>query len=563
MNLTFFTPDEAARLEAARRGLRNPWTVAYCVWENQYAKSGGIGAVARDLPPAFASAGVRTVVISPWHSRLKTAVPESDFEQAGITVRGTVRVLLGSAEVAVRILEQRTGTVLRLYLDSPGHFTADGAAEGKDPYIYSHDPCATLDDCSLVRDSMLACVAVPRVLAALGIRRDVVVHAQDWQFASTALATKLALLEGTLETAVVAVTSHNPYDHQLSPTMLSLLTGRTSPRYWTLDGEPVADSVYAHMLPLTDTSVSTVSRAFAKELTIDPLLSVHFTPHLQETYRKLGVIGIPNGRFGRAPAVDSTKAAKRRAMLDALRSFNDPRAFGRLNPPAGDSVPVFFMFGRFDPGQKGFDLLARAIAAVPEGMARFIMAPQVRDPQAFPGDQLFVADLERLARRRKGEVVIYPFQMDGEVYGRIMAGASFAVMPSLYEPFGAATEAYLAGTPVIARATGGLTDQVSDMSTGLLYRESTTLDIDLGAEWAAIEKSRDPAGRMAVPLYASMVAALAAALVRGAVIYSLCPEIYARWLANLPAKAAEFDWNRTAQQYLDWFSTASPRHVTA
>ena len=42
------------------------------------------------------------------------------------------------------------------------------------------------------------------------------------------------------------------------------------------------------------------------------------------------------------------------------------------------------------------------------------------------------------------------------------AGATFAVMPSFYEPFGAATEAYLAGTPVIARATGGLTGQVVD-----------------------------------------------------------------------------------------------------
>ncbi len=556
MNVTLFSQDEAAALNAARRSVTAPWTVVYCVWENQYAKSGGIGAVARQLPPEFAAAGCNVIVVSPWHSGLATAIPESEFEGAEIVRKAQVRVPFGAGDVPVRILERWELGVRRVYLSAEHHFEADGGVEGKDPYIYSHDPCATLDDCSLLRDSLLACAAVPHVLHELDFTANLIIHAQDWQFASVALTVKLAVLARTLRSAAVVITSHNPYDHQLSPEMLGLLTDRSAPANWAVDGQPIADSVYAHMLPLADAPVSTVSPAFARELLTDPLLTGHFAPHLQGIYRKLGVVGISNGRFGTAPRTEIPKLQKRRAMLAALENLEDSRAFGRLNGPLDDSIPVFFMFGRFDPGQKGFDVLARAIAAVPAGMARFILAPQVRDRVAAPGDRLFVEDLARLAERRPGDVVVYPFQMDAGVYGQIMGGATFAVMPSMYEPFGAATEPYLAGTPVIARATGGLIEQVTDMSTGILYRESTTLESDVPAEWASIAKSNDPAARMAIPQYGAMVAALAAALVRGAVIYSLSPEVYRGMLENLPAKAAEFDWNIAASRYLEWFGDA-------
>lgn len=556
MNLEVFTPSEVASLEASRGTLQAPWTVAYCVWENPYAKSGGIGAVARDLPPALAAAGAGVIVISPWHSRLKTA-------HADLVAMSDIEVPFGGRPVRLRLLETRAGAVRRVYLDAPGHFTADGGAEGKDPYIYSHDPCATADDCSLLRDSLLACAAVPHALAALGATRNVIVHAQDWQFASVALTTKLALLQGFLQSAAVFVTSHNPYDHQLSPAMLGLITDRTDAQLWNIEGQPAVDSVCAHMLPLADGPISTVSRTFARELTSDPLLSTHFTPHLQRIYRVLGVVGIPNGRFGKPPSVERAKLEKRRAMLEALAAYRDPRQLGRLDAGVASHVPVFFTFGRFDPGQKGFDVLARAIEAIPPGMARFILAPQARDMNAFPADRPFLADLARLASARPGEVVVYPFQMEPAVYGAIMQGASYAVMPSLYEPFGAATEPYLAGTPVVARATGGLADQVEDMATGLLYREATTLAIDPAAEWKLIESALDPADRLASPLYAAMTSSLAAALMRAIVLYSHAPETYQRFLANLPAKAAEFDWTAAAHRYLDWYASSSAMRASA
>jgi glycogen synthase len=137
-------------------------------------------------------------------------------------------------------------------------------------------------------------------------------------------------------------------------------------------------------------------------------------------------------------------------------------------------------------------------------------------------------------------------------YKEAMAGATYAVMPSLYEPFGGATEPYLAGTPVVARATGGLRQQVIDIDanpqhgTGILYHE----EISNGTgDWAAIQAAPTPLERMRVPVYGAMVAALAAALTRAADIYRAEPNIYARMLARGFEQAESYSWDRTAAEY--------------
>jgi glycogen synthase len=54
---------------------------------------------------------------------------------------------------------------------------------------------------------------------------------------------------------------------------------------------------------------------------------------------------------------------------------------------------------------------------------------------------------------------------------------------------------------------------------------------------------------MAVPLYAGMVASLAAALARAGETYRSQPDVYARMLANLYRQATRFSWEKTAQEY--------------
>jgi glycosyltransferase involved in cell wall biosynthesis len=357
------------------------------------------------------------------------------------------------------------------------------------------------------------------------------------------------------------------------------------------------------MIELTDAPLSTVSDGFAHELTSDPLQTCYFADHLQGSFARRGIVGVNNGLFGSprpafAPAsieaarrgqlaaILDEKREQRRRMLEAVAGYDDARIQGHLDGGDGkplvdlsDQVPVFMMFGRLDPGQKGFDVLARAIEALPRGVARFLLTPIVTRQRPA-----YAEDLADLAARFAGEVAVYPFRME-RGYLESMAGATFAVMPSLYEPFGGATEPYLAGTPVVARATGGLVQQVADLdddeqhATGILYRERSPADgpgaaraprgakssgakssaarRDPGREWRAIQSATSPAARMKVATYRGMVTALTAALERAIALYRDDRDTYARLLANLFERATEFSWEKTAAGYQTVYDAAA------
>jgi glycogen synthase len=549
-----FTPAECLQLDAARRAAgKGDRVVAYCVFENPFARAGGVFAVASHLPPALRAAGAETVIITPFHRNLETT---PGYDQVGHI--GEIQVPFTSGTTRAELLETYDHLGNRwIYVQAWGLFDSPGGPSKKDPYAYK-------DAQHLVRDALFLSNAIPQVLAHLGLTQNVVVHAQDWQLAAAALSVKQALLDGVLESAATVLTSHNPYDQGLPDDSLSWITGQLGAAHWPYG----AGTFYERMIALTDAPLSTVSPGFARELTSDPLQTRHFTGHLQAVYAAHGVVGINNPLFGEPKApfsgdavraamegapekILAEKAPKRQRMLEVLAEYSDERILGGLDGGPGRAlvdlpaeVPVFLMFGRMDPRQKGFDLLCRAIEGVPRNAAKFVLAPIVG-----PGTEEWAADIAALAEQRKGDVVAYPFRME-HGYMEAMAGATFAVMPSFYEPFGAATEAYLAGTPVIARATGGLTDQVVDYNesksraTGFLFREK----LPLGASWPAVAQA-GPDERVAIPLYIAMAEALYDSLRKAAAVYAKRPTSYGRILANLYGKTETFAADRAAAGY--------------
>ena len=98
----------------------------------------------------------------------------------------------------------------------------------------------------------------------------------------------------------------------------------------------------------------------------------------------------------------------------------------------------------------------------------------------MPGDEskLGLEFLKQLAADRRGEVKVFPLRMQ-RGYRELQQGCSFILMPSFYEPFGGAVEGYAVGTPVVARATGGLVHQVvphpNPDATGFLFRENVQI----------------------------------------------------------------------------------------
>lgn len=572
---------EWARSSLAAVAGSNKAIVAYLTYENPWARSGGIAAVASRLPSEMESAGIvkQVVRLSPLHRRLETA--PKDLPSAPTA---TAIVKFDDCSVETEIWELENAGQHWTLFGAEGFFEADGGLGGKDPYVFSEEGKEQRDgdDSRLLRDSLFACAAVPVVLRKMGLVKDLIVHAQDWQFAMVALTVKEFMVdpaeqEDPLRAAVV-LTLHNPFDHSLSERNLSRFSTRHDGVYWPeVAGQP-RPTVLSRAIPLVDAPVSTVSDRFAEELVSDPLQTGHFARHFVRILEARGVQGIDNGLFrqpreavarGGAKAHLEEKSRKRRRMLEALASFlekNRSRISGDLDGGDGrdlaqlpDDVPFFLMTGRLDPGQRGFDVLARAIEMLPKGFGRFFLSPLsplAGDPEVKP----FLEDLEALAQARPGEVVVAPFFLTG-VFGDLQAGATWSIWPSLYEPFGGVSELYIEGTPLVARDTGGLAQQVEDFTsnptgaTGILYREATLDKEDLEKAWSDLE-SRGPSDRMVNGLYRRLVAGLVGALIQAREIYRFDPDTYGRILSNLPTMQNRLSWARSVKKYREWYRMA-------
>jgi glycogen synthase len=596
-----FSAAECKKLDRRRAAMgakSGPRTIVFASYENRWARSGGIAAVATMLPAELAQAGEQVVRLSPFHSGLRSAPDKNLLEP----ISGCA-VPIDGDDVWTSIFRASENDRQWYLFEAFGYFDADGGAGGGDPYFHSDETRADRDgdESKLLRDALFAARAIPFVLNALAARglitKNVIVHAQDWEMAPLALTVKEALLDESLRniTASVVLTLHNPYDHSLSDTALARITERCKPESWPL----VTDenrTVLAHMIPLADAPISTVSRRFAQELTTDPLQTGHFAHHYQPMLTGQGILGIDNGAFMALesdPTLDRAIDMVRRGQTDpilerkqaaralALRKFGEylTRLSTRPNPdepvigsldggggrPLSDlpnGVPVFLMTGRLDPGQKGFDVFAGAIERLPEGLARYIispLSPLAPDPEIA----LQLHYLRSVAERRPGEVVVLPFRL-ADIYPDLVRGVTWSVWPSLYEPFGGVTEPYVWQTPVVARATGGLVQQVADArvnpveATGILYREEVTAARGWQeAEHHAMQLAVNPAQRRTTALFVAQTHALAAALSQAAELYRDHRIEYGRLLANLPAMCRRLDWRRSVRDYRLWYDAAS------
>jgi glycogen synthase len=219
-------------------------------------------------------------------------------------------------------------------------------------------------------------------------------------------------------------------------------------------------------------------------------------------------------------------------------------------------------------------VIAEAIRRLPAGQARYIFTP-------MPGAEglLGLSFLRRLAEDRPGEVNVFPFRLSFEAFQALQRGSSFMVMGSLYEPFGAANEAYLAGMPVVARATGGLVQQVAPYAdvglspygrrlaaqfheagsepTGFLFRELAGSDAVDG--WRRIVRcaywNQDPKGdriaddRRGIPLFDAMAASAAQAIEAAIRLYTSDQPAYARMIHAGYKMLGRFSWERAVTSY--------------
>jgi len=211
----------------------------------------------------------------------------------------------------------------------------------------------------------------------------------------------------------------------------------------------------------------------------------------------------------------------RDAFIAATFSRDDPagkatckadlqRAFGLPQRP---DAPLLAVISRLTP-QKGMDLMAKALDALPDLDAQFVLLGT--------GD----ADLHQAfqsARARHPRRIGLKLGFDVALSHKIEAGADMFLMPSRYEPCGLNQMYSLAyGTVPVVRATGGLDDTIQpfDPATG----EGTGFKFAAATSQALLETLRT-----AVALYRQ-------------------PDHWRRLVRN--GMACDFSWDRSATEYV-------------
>ncbi|MEW6599923.1 MAG: glycogen/starch synthase [Nitrospirota bacterium] len=557
---TFYSGDEISTITARLSKLKIQ-TVAFCSFESRFAKSGGLAAVTTNILPYLKEVNnvPDVILISPFYPRIM------DEKKLRATLK-SFKTTFNKKDVAADIFEYTwsydrpvKGMIKEYYVRADGFF--DTHNKLNDPYMYESNDSGR--NAAIQSDNALFfCKAVPMVLNALGIKKNIIMHLNEWQTSLISLTSKEAMLNGTLESCGTVQTMHNSYDSGVSWSALSNLF--EEPRRKKLSGA-VALSAYQIGLQLVDAPVTTVSDHFADELTSDILQTGHYAPHLQTIMKKSGVSGINNGMFidlspefaraekYTADEIKNIKLKMRKSLLRILSTYKPPERFGELTykgktiSKLPDHIPILAMSGRLDPIQKGFDIFLRAAEKFSEDEIKVVLTPMAVNPSDL--DYFY-----EIACKCRGNVTVFPVRLQ-KGYHELQTGATFGIMPSIYEPFGAAVEYMASGTVNIGRATGGLVDQI-DNSCGFLYKEDAVFYTAQNIE-DFVNSSRCVQTRKTNPWVQSMADNLYNVIKKAIDVYRNQPDRYYQMILSGLKKAGQFGWEANAKKYYSVYKLTS------
>ncbi len=550
----FFKGEEIASITDKINNLKIENLVC-CSFESRFAKCGGLTAVITNILPYLKEINnIPSVsLITPFYPSI---IDKRKLKSTGIKFAVPYNNKTIQAEIYEYTLVYKkpsNGKLKEYYLKAKGYFETSNKL--KDPYLYNEKD-STVNADILSESSLFFSAAVPYAMNALGIRENILFHLHEWQTALLALTSKEAMLNGTLESCGTVQTMHNSFDSLIPWDLLTGIVDRR--RRKKLSEFPGGElSAYQIGLQLVDAPVTTVSENFAKELTTDILQTEHYAPHLQNIMRTSGIYGIENGLFvdysSKFPKredhtvaeIRSIKLKNRTALLRVLSRYKPSERFGDLTYKGKsitrlpDDIPIIVMSGRLDPVQKGYSILLKAIENFEEDEIKVILTP-------MPINKNDLDYFYEVACKCKGNLTVFPMKME-KGYSELQTGSTFGIMPSIYEPFGAAVEYMASGTVIIGRGTGGLINQV-DSRCGFLYKEDpsfyTLENIDDFIETASIMQMRK-----LNPFAQNMSMNLNSTLRKAIGLYKNHPDRYYRMILNGFKKARQFNWEASSEKY--------------
>ncbi len=550
--------------------------LVFVTYETPFAPCGGIAAVMGRLPGYVQKAsGLDTIVITPFHYKIEKT---SSLDNK-IKLMANIDVPFDNENVPVEVYRYNDNRYQWAW-----HFLKPVDSRFFAGRRHPYDVGETQGEVSrnLLRDSLFFGATVARILDSTDQTAHWKVLIQDWEAATTALALAIQGKDHELY-----LTLHNSYD-----------SGVTNADLSQVGIDPAScpgETVLQRALPLVERPVFTVSSQFALDLTEDPLQAEVMAPHLKDIL-KPRLLGVDNGLFaslainegilaemvrGNFAPVQKWKNTRKKEALKSLDEFppsKEKPIWGDLKRFGRDDSPWFVMAGRDDPRQKGYDIAASGITEFLEkgGEARFLFFP-------IPGDEGLdgLSFLKKMSERFSESVLVLPFLFQ-EGFFATLQGATYGVMPSLYEPFGMANEFYLNGTVGIGRATGGIVQQIvplrsassftravqvrserwhtaSATPTGILFRERDNIGSTVD-DWRGINAAEyDIKGRgldrveqrKRYPLFRSMAHELMLSIIDAVRVYRDTPELYYRMLAEgINHIRHSFSWERAARGYV-------------
>lgn len=422
-----------------------------------YARTGGLAEAVRGIATHQARAGRRTLVFMPFYRRTRDRFPEI------APCAEPFQVDLGTRTETARIYRDPTsddGPEV-FFIEHDGYFDRPGIYGEEGDYLDNH-----------VRFSFF-CRAVlgwlPEILTGRAL-----IHPHDWHTALAAVYLRNNLRDNPFYDPIAAVlTVHNAgyQGHYAREALaeLDLDDGLYHPermewyeRVNLLKGGLVFSDVVTTVSPTHAHELRTRTGGFG----------------LNDTFNRLQdrFVGILNGidysvwNPETDPWIDanytsddlSGKAVCKRWLQDALDLEPTP------------DRPLFSMTARLVE-QKGIDLILQA-AMIPRLDAQWVFLGE--------GEARYRDALKALAARAPRRIAC-SFDFTEEREHKLLAGADFLLMPSLYEPCGLTQmRAQRYGALPVVRRVGGLADTVDDRITGFLFDEYQPWALEEAVQYA-------------------------------------------------------------------------------
>ena len=407
-----------------------------------YARTGGLGQAVADIADYQAANGTESHVVLPLYrearAHSKQLVPMCD----PFTVES------GGRQEEVRCWQEAGD-------DYPKKLFVEHEPSFDRPGIYGDSSGDYPDNPRRFALFASAAIEIARRLS----QGNLILHAHDWHAALVPVFLRRVYRnEADLQRLPVVLTVHNGGFQGVYPQpvlrQIGLPDDMWSPDFMEWYGRLnflKGGLLYADM-------VTTVSPTHAFELLTDV-----GGFGLQHSFRQLGdrLVGIRNGIDVNTwnPATDP-EIPVRFTVEDLSGKVQDKAELQDVwGLPRRPDIPLFGMSARL-VAQKGLDqIVASQSLRLLDAQFIFLGA----------GEAQFERGLRELSARFPTRVAVDTAFTDAKEH-RLLAGADFLMMPSLYEPCGLTQmRAQLYGALPVARRVGGLADTIEDGVTGILY----------------------------------------------------------------------------------------------